>query len=389
MKFPQNNAALVFRPLLWHLLAVMKPTTPYYLIDEKKLLRNLKIIQQVREHSGAKSVLALKCFSTWSVFPLMRKYMDGTTSSSLPEARLGYEKFKKEVHAYSVGFTRQEVREVSTFADKVIFNSLSQLKRFAPESRGLKLGLRVNPGISHSHFDLADPARRYSRLGVTNQTELMKVAPRLSGIMFHFNCENDEFKSFASTLDRIGRKYGPLLKKMEWVSLGGGLSFTKARYPLRQFCRKLKQFSAQFGVQVYLEPGEAAITGCAELVTTVLDVVHNESDVAILDASLEAHMLDHLIYRTSPKVNSPTPGRHPIMLAGRSCLAGDVFGHYSLKTQLKPGSVVHLADAAGYTMVKKNWFNGLPMPSICVRRLNGKLETVRRFSYKDYLESLS
>jgi carboxynorspermidine decarboxylase len=367
----------------------MKPTTPYYLIDERKLLRNLKIIKQVRDLSGAKSVLALKCFSTWSVFPLMRKYMDGTTSSSLPEARLGYEKFGKEVHAYSVGYNRQEIREVSTFADMVIFNSISQLKRFAVETRGLKLGLRINPGVSHSHFDLANPARRYSRLGVTNQADLIKVASRLSGVMFHFNCENDEFKSFASALDQIRQKYGPLLKKMEWVSLGGGLSFTKTGYPLRQFCRKLKQFSAEFGVQVYLEPGEAAITGCAELVTTVLDVVHNESDVAILDVSMEAHMLDHLIYRTSPKVNSPGPGRHKVILAGRSCLAGDVFGHYSLKTRLKPGLAVRLADAAGYTMVKKNWFNGLPMPSICVRRLNGKLETVRRFSYKDYLESLS
>ncbi len=366
-----------------------KPTTPYYLIDEKKLLRNLKIIQQVRERSGAKSLLALKCFSTWSVFGLMRQYMDGTTSSSLLEARLGYEKFKKEVHAYSVGYNRQEVREVSAFADKVIFNSLSQLKRYAGETRGRKLGLRVNPGISHSHFDLADPARRYSRLGVADPAALMEVASQLSGVMFHFNCENDEFKSFASTLDQIGKKYGPLLHQMEWVSLGGGLSFTKARYPLSAFCRKLKQFSAEFGVQVYLEPGEAAITGCAELVATVLDVVHNEIDVAILDTSVEAHMLDHLIYRSSPKVNSPGPGRHPIMLAGRSCLAGDVFGQYTLKTRVVPGTVVHLADAAGYTMVKKNWFNGLPMPSICVRRLSGKLETVRRFSYKDYLDSLS
>jgi carboxynorspermidine decarboxylase len=368
---------------------MITPTTPYYLIDEKKLLRNLTIIQRVRERSGAKSVLALKCFSTWSVFGLMRKYMDGTTSSSLLEARLGHEKFKKEVHAYSVGFNRQEVREVSAFADKVIFNSLSQLNRYAREARGVKLGLRVNPGVSHSHYDLADPARRYSRLGVTDKAALLAAAPRLSGVMFHFNCENDEFKSFSAALDRIAKAYGPLLHKMEWVSLGGGLAFTKAGYPLEAFCRKLKEFSARFGVQVYLEPGEAAITGCAELVTTVLDVVHNEIDVAILDASMEAHMLDHLIYRTSPKVNSPGPGRHPVMLAGRSCLAGDVFGRYTLKTRLAPGSVVRLADAAGYTMVKKNWFNGLPMPSICVRRLSGKLETVRRFSYKDYLESLS
>jgi carboxynorspermidine decarboxylase len=366
-----------------------KPTTPYYLIDEKKLLRNLEIIQQVRELSGAKSVLALKCFSTWSVFPLMSKYMDGTTSSSLPEAKLGYEKFGKEVHAYSVGFSRKEVQEVSTFADMVIFNSISQLKQYARDTRGLPLGLRVNPGISHSHYDLANPARRYSRLGVTDLKAIMEIAPRLSGVMFHFNCENDELESFSTTLDQIGKKYGKLLKEMKWVSLGGGLSFTKKGYPVRKFCRRLKEFSEEFGVQVYLEPGEAAITGCAELVTTVLDVVHNEMDTAILDASMEAHMLDHLIYRTNPKVNVPRPGRYPVMIAGRSCLAGDVFGQYKLKTKLVAGTEVRLADAAGYTMVKKNWFNGLPMPSICVKRLNGKLETVRQFSYKDYLENLS
>lgn len=366
-----------------------KPTTPYYLIDEKKLLRNLKIIQQVRELSGAKSVLALKCFSTWSVFPLMSKYMDGTTSSSLPEAKLGHEKFGKEVHAYSVGFSRKEVQEVSTFADMVIFNSISQLKQYARDTRGLPLGLRVNPGISHSHYDLADPARRYSRLGVTDLKAIMEIAPQLSGVMFHFNCENDELESFSTTLDQIGKKYGKLLKEMKWVSLGGGLSFTKKGYPVRKFCRRLKEFSEEFGVQVYLEPGEAAITGCAELVTTVLDVVHNEMDTAILDASMEAHMLDHLIYRTNPKVSVPGPGRYPVMIAGRSCLAGDVFGQYKLKTKLTVGAEVRLADAAGYTMVKKNWFNGLPMPSICVKRLNGKLETVRQFSYKDYLENLS
>jgi carboxynorspermidine decarboxylase len=288
-----------------------------------------------------------------------------------------------------VGFSRKEVREVSTFADMVIFNSISQLKQYACETRGLPLGLRVNPGISHSHYDLADPARRFSRLGVTRLADIVEAAPLLSGVMFHFNCENDKFESFSSALDQIGRKYGKLLKEMKWVSLGGGLSFTKKGYPVRPFCRRLKEFSEEFGVQVYLEPGEAAITGCAELVATVLDVVHNEMDTAILDTSIEAHMLDHLIYRTHPKINSPAPGSYPVILAGRSCLAGDVFGQYSLKKKLKPGDQVHLADAAGYTMVKKNWFNGLPMPAICVKRLNGKLETVRRFSYKDYLEGLS
>jgi carboxynorspermidine decarboxylase len=363
--------------------------TPYYLIDEKKLLGNLEIVRRVREVAGARSMLALKCFAAWGVFPLMRKYMAGTTSSSLFEARLGYEKFGKETHAYSVGFSGADIKAVRKFADKVIFNSLSQLRAHYGAVRGLKLGVRVNPGISYSHYDLADPARKYSRLGVTDQTELMRASRLISGAMFHFNCENDNFPQFSAALDSIGRNYGALLKKLEWVSLGGGIAFTKPGYPLEKFCARLKKFSAEFGVQVYLEPGEAAITGCAELVTAVLDVVHNEIDIAIVDASTEAHMLDHLIYRTNPKIVCPGPGRFKIMLAGRSCLAGDVFGQYSLKTKLKPGGVVRIADAAGYTMVKKNWFNGLPMPAIVVKRLNGALDIVRSFGYKDYLASLS
>jgi len=364
-------------------------TTPYYLIDESKLEKNLKIIQRVREASGAKSVLALKCFSTWSVFDLMRRYLDGTTSSSLYEARLGHEKFGKEVHAYSVGFSEREIKKVTKFADKVIFNSLSQLACYRGHVGEIKLGLRVNPGISYSHFDLADPARRYSRLGATDKDEIMKVAPLLSGVMFHFNCENDDFKNIAAAIDHIGQHYGPLLEKMEWVSLGGGLFFTKDGYPVDRFCEKLKHFGEAFGVQVYLEPGEAAITGCAELVTTVLDIIHNEIDVAIVDASVEAHMLDHLIYRTTAKLAHPEPGRYRVMVAGRTCLAGDVFGEYRLKSKLKPGSEVRIADAAGYTMVKKNWFNGLPMPSIAVRRLDGTVDVVRKFRYKDFKRSLS
>jgi carboxynorspermidine decarboxylase len=364
-------------------------TTPYYLIDENKLRKNLEIIQYVREASGAKSVLALKCFSTWCVFDLMRQYLDGTTSSSLFEARLGYEKFGNEVHAYSVGFSSTDIKAISKYADKVIFNSISQLMTYHADVSGMKLGLRVNPGISYSHFDLADPARKYSRLGVSEKDEIMKVASLLSGVMFHFNCENDNFESISTAIDYIGENYGPLLERMEWVSLGGGLYFTKEGYPVDRFCEKLIGFSEKFGVQVYLEPGEAAITNCAELVTTVLDVIHNEIDVAIVDASVEAHMLDHLIYRTTAKVSYPEPGRYRVMVAGRTCLAGDVFGEYKLKNKLKIGSEVRIADAAGYTMVKKNWFNGLPMPSIVVRRLNGTVDVVRKFRYKDFKRSLS
>ena len=364
-------------------------TTPYYLIDERRLQRNLEIIRQVRQSSGAKVVLALKCFSTWCVFPLMRESMDGTTSSSLYEARLGHELFGKEVHAFSVGFSRQDILGVRKFADKVIFNSISQLQQHLEAVRGLRLGLRLNPGVSTSHYDLADPARRYSRLGVTDLNAIRAVAPLLSGVMFHFNCENDDLEKLRGHLEHISQVYGTLLAGLEWVSLGGGLAFTKPGYPLETFCTLLREFAARHGVQVYLEPGEAAITHTAELVTTVLDVVHNELDIAIVDASLEAHLLDHLIYRTQPQVAAPGPGPHQVMIAGRSCLAGDVFGTFALDTVLQPGSEVRLADAAGYSMVKKNWFNGLPMPSICVRRLDGTVEVVRRFTYRDFKRSLS
>jgi carboxynorspermidine decarboxylase len=306
-----------------------KIETPYYLIDESRLLKNLETIRRIRERSGAKSVLALKCFSTWSVFDLMKKYMDGTTSSSLFEARLGHEKFGKEVHAYSVAFSDEDIRGVLPFATKIIFNSVSQLKRFYSQVKGKPLGLRINPGISHSDFDLADPARKCSRLGATSAEEIQEVSSLVSGVMFHCNCENADFDNFAAMLDRIGEAYAPLLRKLEWVSLGGGIYFTKEGYPVDAFCEKLADFSKRFNVQVYLEPGEAAVTRSAYLVTKVLDIVHNGIDVAIVDAAVETHMLDLLIYRTDAKIELPLGGAHSYMVAGKTCLAGDIFGTYN------------------------------------------------------------
>ncbi|MGL5511801.1 MAG: carboxynorspermidine decarboxylase [Sporomusa sp.] len=367
----------------------MKIATPYYLIDEKRLLRNLQIIELVRRLSGAKSLLALKCFSTWCVFDLMQEYMDGTTSSSLYEARLGYEKFGKETHAYCVGYSEADILAVAEFADKIIFNSVSQLDRYYDVVKSAKLGLRINPGQSYSHFDLADPARRYSRLGVTDIDALAQRVSRLSGLMFHYNCENDDFDTLSEQLDRLGKCYGDILKQLQWVSLGGGLYFTKEGYPVEKFSRKLADFASQFNVQIYLEPGESAITGCAELITSVVDIVHNEIDIAIVDASVEGHMLDLLIYRLSAKIENGDIGNYKYMVAGRSCLAGDVFGTFNFENKLEIGSEVCFADAAGYTMVKKNWFNGLQMPAIAVRRLDGTIEVVREFSYSDFVNNLS
>jgi carboxynorspermidine decarboxylase len=362
--------------------------TPYYLIDERRLAANLAVVDHVRAASGARAVLALKCFATWGVFDLMRGHLDGTTSSSPYEARLGREEFGGEVHAYSVGFTADDIAAVAGIADKVIFNSLSQLSRFAGDVPDAAIGVRVNPGVSHSAFDLADPARPGSRLGVVDIDALRAVVPSLSGLMFHFNCENEDFEGLALQVKGIADRYTDVLAAVDWVSLGGGIAFTAAGYPVDELCELLRALGDRFGVQVYLEPGEACITGSAELVTTVVDVVRNEVDIAIVDASVEAHLPDHLIYATSPALNAPAAGPHRTVVAGRTCLAGDIFGEYAVATVPAVGDEVRFADAAGYTMVKTSWFNGLRRPSIAIRRLDGRVDVVREFTYDDFRDSL-
>jgi carboxynorspermidine decarboxylase len=363
--------------------------TPYYLIDEVRLLENLEKIKHVRERSGAKSVLALKCFSTWSVFPLMRRYMDGTTSSSLYEAKLGHERFGGETQAYSVAFSESDVHEARTFASKIIFNSISQLERFYDIAKGISIGLRANPGVSHSHYDLANPARKGSRLGVADKAAIERVADRISGLMFHVNCENASLPDLSRILDHIGREYGSLLLKMEWVSLGGGIAFTDEGYPLDDFCDRLSIFAGEHGVQLYLEPGDASVTLAGYLVTQVQDILEHDGSIAIINAAVETHMLDNLIYREDATIVLPKGGSSRYTVAGNTCLAGDVWGTYDFPDKLAVGDFVIFDNAARYTMVKMNWFNGVQMPSIVVRRLDGRIELVREFAYDDFRSSLS
>ncbi len=362
--------------------------TPYYLIDKAKLLQNMEKIAYVRERSGAKALLALKCFATWAVFDLMRDHMDGTTSSSLNEVRLGHQRFGKETHAYSVAYADYEIDEVITHADKIIFNSISQLERFAGKASGVVRGLRLNPQISSSSFDLADPARPFSRLGEWDVAKIERIMDKINGFMIHNNCENSDFGLFDRMLGEIEQKFGTLLKKAEWVSLGGGIHFTGQDYPVDAFADRLKAFSQRYGVQVYLEPGEASITKSTTLETTVLDTLYNGKHLAIVDSSIEAHMLDLLIYRENAKVQ-PNSGPHRYMVCGKSCLAGDIFGEFDFQHQLKVGDRISFQDTAGYTMVKKNWFNGVKMPAIAVKELDGTIRTVREFTYADYEQSLS
>ena len=362
--------------------------TPYYLIDKARLLQNLERISWLRSASGAKALLALKCFSSWAVFDLMREHLDGTTSSSLFEARLGREKFGGEVHGYSVAWADHEFADAVAVSDKIIFNSVGQVQRFKDRLNGRPCGLRINPGVSFSEFDLADTARPHSRLGEQDLERIDSVADQMSGFMLHFNCENADFEALEGLIGEIERKYGSLFERVDWVSLGGGIHFTGDTYPIDRFAERLKQFSDDHGVQVYLEPGEAAVTRAATLEVSVLDTMVGEKNIAIVDASVEAHMLDLLTYRCQAEVE-PDEGDHHWMICGRTCLAGDIFGEYRFPEPLKVGDRISIKDAAGYTMVKKNWFNGVAMPSIAVREPDGSEHIIRQFDYEDFLSALS
>ncbi|CAM5209094.1 carboxynorspermidine decarboxylase [Oligella ureolytica] len=362
--------------------------TPYYLIDKTALQRNLDIIDYVRKNSGAKLLLALKCFATWSVFDFMKPYMDGTTSSSLYEVKLGYQKFGGETHAYSVAFADHEIDEVLANSDKIIFNSISQLERFEAKTTGKPVGLRLNPGISSSGFDLADPARQFSRLGEGDPERILSVIDRIDGVMIHNNCENDDFNRFDELLTQAEERYGAILQQLKWISLGGGISFTTPGYDLDKFCERLRRFAEAYDIQVYLEPGEATVRQSTTLEVSVLDTAFNGKHLAIVDSSTEAHMLDLLIYRETAPLGNDT-GAHRYQICGKTCLAGDIFGEGNFDAPLKVGDRLSIGDAAGYTMVKKNWFNGVHMPAIAIKELDGSIHVVREFGYDDYVNSLS
>ncbi|MEJ2763824.1 carboxynorspermidine decarboxylase [Photobacterium sp. MCCC 1A19761] len=365
--------------------------TPYFMIDEAKLIANLEIAKRLKELSGVKLVLALKCFSTWGVFDIIKPYLDGTTSSGPNEVKLGYETFGGETHAYSVGYSEDDVREVAEICDKMIFNSQSQLAahRHLVEGKA-SVGLRLNPGVSYAGQDLANPARQFSRLGVQADHLDPAVFETIDGVMFHMNCENKSADAFIGLLDAISDKFGAYLDQLQWVSLGGGVFFTWPGYELEKLAAALKAFSEKHGVQLYLEPGEAIITKTADLVVTVVDIVENGMKTAIVDSATEAHRLDTLIYNEPASIaEASEQGEHTYVIGSCSCLAGDQFCVTSFEQPLEIGQRLHIMDSAGYTMVKLNWFNGLKMPSIYCQRQNGDIEKLNEFGYDDFKRSLS
>jgi carboxynorspermidine decarboxylase len=365
-------------------------TTPYFMVDETKLIENLEKAKQLKQISGAKLVLALKCFSTWGTFDTIKPYLDGTTSSGPFEVQLGHETFGGETHAYSVGYSTDDINIVAPLSDKIIFNSLTQLEtHFEAANPFASLGLRINPERSVAGQDLANPTRPYSRLGVKQDLLDLSIVDKVDGFMFHMNCENKDADAFINILDYISKTFAEYLTQLKWLSLGGGIFFTTPDYPIEKLALALKAFSEKHQIQLYLEPGEAIITRTADLVVSVIDIVDNGKKTAIVDSATEAHRLDTLIYNEPASIGEASAdGAFPYIIGSCSCLAGDQFCETQFEEALQIGQKLRILDSAGYTMVKLNWFNGLKMPSIYYQRADGGIELLNSFGYQDYKDSL-
>lgn len=368
--------------------------TPYFLVDEGLLKKNLELLRQVGEEAGCKILLAQKAFSMFACYPLISQYLSGTTASGLFEARLGKEEFLGEVHVFSPAYQEQEWEELLTYADHFVFNSPRQLQRFGPRAKaaGKQVGLRVNPECStQEDHAIYDPCAPGSRLGTTREYFTPELLPLLDGLHFHTLCEQDS-DALEITAAAFEDKFGEFLPSMKWLNLGGGHHITRPGYDIPRLIRVVKHFREKYGVEVYLEPGEAVVLNAGFLVSSVLEVVHNAMDIAILDTSAACHMPDVLEMPYRPPVrDSGKPGEkaHTYRLAGPTCLAGDVIGDYSFDQPLTEGSQIVLEDMALYTMVKTNTFNGMNLPTIALRRETGEVEVVRSFGYEDFKNRLS
>lgn len=368
--------------------------TPCYVVDEKLLENNLKILNGVMERTGAKIVLAQKAFSMFKLYPLLAKYLNGTTASGLYEARLGYEEMGKENHVFSPAYRDDEMDEIVLICDHIIFNSFSQLEKFKDKvlKAGKKVGLRINPECStqdgHAIYDPCSPG---SRLGVTVDQFRPELLEGVSGLHFHTLCQQNA-DDLETTLHAVEENFGQWLPQMEWINFGGGHHITREDYDIPLLEKCIKRMQDTYGLEVYLEPGEAVALNAGYLVTTVLDTIKNGIDIAILDTSATCHMPDvlEMPYRP-PLFESGEPGEKPYTyrLGGPTCLAGDIIGDYSFDQPLKPGDRLIFGDMAIYTMVKNTTFNGMPLPTNAIKKKDGDCEIIRQFGYEDFKMRLS
>jgi carboxynorspermidine decarboxylase len=383
---------------------IAKVDTPCFVVDLELLNNNLKILDLVQKKAGCKILLALKGFAMFSAFPLINKYLNGVCASGLNEAKLGFEEFKKEVHTFSPGFTEKEFPEIIRYSDHIIFNSISQLEQFKPfikKNPKIKFGLRINPekSVAGIKFGVYDPCSKNSRLGITLNNLEGKDIAGVSGLHFHALCEQDA-DALEQVLSEFDKKFSKYIKMISWVNFGGGHHITREDYDTEKLCRLIINFKKRYPniKEVYLEPGEAVALNTGILVTTVVDIVKNEKPIAILDTSVECHLPDVLITRHEPQpyipevigAAEPNKYQYTYSLAGVSCAAGDVIGEYSFKNPLTIGEKIIFLDAAHYSMVKTNTFNGIGLPSIYTfDPKKDKLNLIRKFGYEDYKTRLS
>jgi carboxynorspermidine decarboxylase len=365
--------------------------TPVYLIDETLIEENMRVLQYVKDRTGCKILHALKAYASFATFPMMSKYLDGTCASGLNEARLGYEEFKKEVHTFGAAYRENEIRQILKYSDSIIFNSFNQLEKYGRRARksGKHIGLRVNPGHAEVTTEMYNPCARYSRLGIVHSIfseEFPKHKEIVDGLHFHAMCEQNS-DVLGRILKSFEKLYGACISGLKWVNFGGGHHITRDDYDIERLVRLINAFQKKYGVQVYLEPGEASVLNGGVLISSVLDIIDNEMKIAILDTSPETHMPDVLLMPYRPHIMKSAQSnekKYTYRLAGPSCLAGDVMGDYSFDKPLKRGDKLVFTDMALYSIVKSTTFNGINLPDISVIRDGGEVEVIKQFGYKEY-----
>ncbi len=369
--------------------------SPCYVVDERLLIKNLEILQFVQERTHCKILLALKGFSMFSVFPLIGQYLKGITASSLFEARLGYEEMGKEVHIFAPAYREDQFDEILNYCDHIVFNSFHQWNKYKNKVKNypkkIECGMRINPEYSEIETPIYDPCYANSRLGVTLSNFKADELEGIDGLHFHTMCEQNS-DTLARTIKVVDEKFGKYMGQMKWVNFGGGHHITRADYDIETLVRSILFIKEKYEVDVYLEPGEAIALNTGYLVASVLDIVENGMQIAILDTSAACHMPDVLEMPYRPNIinaGMPNEYAHTYRLGGMTCLAGDVIGDYSFKQPLKAGDKLIFCDMAHYTMVKNNTFNGVNLPSIALYNEEEGIKIIKKFGYDDFKNRLS
>lgn len=367
--------------------------TPCYIVDEALLNKNLKILKAIQKRTGCHILLAQKAFSMFSLYPLIGKYLSGTTASGLFEARLGYEEMEKENHIFSTAYIETEFDEIVTLCDHIVFNSFNQWIQYKDQAlaAGRECGIRINPECSTQNHAIYDPCASGSRMGVTAREFRPELLEGISGLHFHTLCEQNA-DALELTLEAIEDQFGPYLNHMEWINFGGGHHITRKDYDIEKLVACIGHIQDEYKLKVYLEPGEAVALNTGFLVASVLDITKNGIQNVILDTSAACHMPDVLEMPYRPEIidaGLPNEKLFTYRLGGPTCLAGDIIGDYSFDEQLKIGDRLVFCDMAHYSMVKNNTFNGMNLPAIAIFTQEKNIRMVKQFGYEDFKNRLS